>query len=164
MNQQEDAREPKLLAEDSDSSDLMKQLSEQCVASADLQRVDEEVQGLEQEDKARISAARSHFYGLNERFEQLLKFKPLARVRLSQTELDLAAAQGVFAALRVEERVLSLADRLEALEERLDLKDYFEIKRPTVVFFSVENSRAFVNRIDLLSDALSRAPVKAVDP
>jgi hypothetical protein len=39
-------------------------------------------QSLEKEDKQRISNVRTQFYSLNEKFEKLLKFKPLLKIHL----------------------------------------------------------------------------------
>lgn len=149
----------------SQSSDQIKQspsLGESL--PSDLQKVDEEVQNLEKEDKQRLGAVRSLFYALNERFEQLLRFKVFSRLRLFQTELNMAATYRVFDAFRVEERVHSMEEQLKELQAVLDLKDYFEIKRPTVVYFHEQNGHVHVSRIDLLSDALSNAQVKVVNP
>ena len=51
---------------------------------------------LEKEDKKRIMATRSMFYSLNEKFEQLLKFKPIRKLQLWQVEVNLAAAYTMF--------------------------------------------------------------------
>lgn len=64
---------------------------------------------LEKEDKKRILAARSRFYSLNEKFEQLLQFKPIRKLTMWQVEIDLTAAYQVFSAFSVQERVESLA-------------------------------------------------------
>ena len=36
----------------------------------------------------------------------------------------------------IEDRILSCEDKIRILELELDLKDYYDIKRPTVVFFN----------------------------
>ncbi len=38
--------------------------------------------------------------------------------------------------LVIEDRIYSFEDKIRQMELELDLKDYCEIKRPTVVFFS----------------------------
>ena len=38
--------------------------------------------------------------------------------------------------LVIEDRIYSFEDKIRQMELDLDLKDYYEIKRPTVVFFS----------------------------
>ena len=43
-------------------------------------------------------------------------------------------------------------DQIKQLEIQLDLKDYYDIKRPTVVFFSFVNKQLKVTRYDLLSE------------
>jgi hypothetical protein len=37
--------------------------------------------------------------------------------------------------LRIDDRIHSYEDKIRKLELELDLKDYYDIKRPTVVFF-----------------------------
>jgi hypothetical protein len=44
-----------------------------------------DVQKLETEDRTRLNQVRSVFYQLNERFEQLLKFKPVRSVKIYKT-------------------------------------------------------------------------------
>lgn len=72
---------------------------------------------------------------MNERFEQLLKFKPIRKLSLWQTEIDLQAAYSIFQTVKLEERGQSLNEQIKQLENVLDLRDYYDIKRPTVVFF-----------------------------
>jgi hypothetical protein len=43
-----------------------------------------------------VATVRTAFYQLNERFEQLLKFKPIRKLSLWQTEMDLQQAYAVF--------------------------------------------------------------------
>ena len=43
-------------------------------------------------------------------------------------------------------------EQIKQLEIQLDLKDYYDIKRPTVVFFSLVNKQLKVARFDLLSE------------
>lgn len=52
------------------------------VQASNIQKVDVEVQNLEKEDKIRVNGVRTQFYALNERFEQLLRFKPLTKLHL----------------------------------------------------------------------------------
>lgn len=88
------------------------------------------------EDRKRVNAVRTQFYALNEQFERMLNFKPISRIQLWTLEFDVAATYQVFASIRMEERTYSLQDQIKQLEDQLDLKDYYDIKRPTVVFFS----------------------------
>jgi hypothetical protein len=94
------------------------------------------VQQREKEDRARLNSIRTLFYQLNERFEQLLKFKPIRKVNIWSTEMNLEAAYSMLGAFKLEEVTESFEDQVKAMEQQLDLKDYYDIKRPTVVFFS----------------------------
>jgi hypothetical protein len=47
------------------------------------------------------------------------------------------------------------------MELELDLKDYYEIKRPTVVFFNAQSSQQLnVTRYDILSDTYVASEIK----
>ena len=45
------------------------------------------------------------------------------------------AAYYVFQSLSIEERVESLTAQIKQIEDELDLRDYYDIKRPTIVQF-----------------------------
>lgn len=66
------------------------------------------VQRREKEDRDRLNGVRSLFYTLNERFEQLLKFKPIRSVNLWSTEMNVEAAYGMMGAFKLEENAESL--------------------------------------------------------
>lgn len=55
-------------------------------------------------------------------------------------------------------------DQIQQLEVQLDLKDYYDIKRPTVAYFNYQNKQLKVTRIDLLSDVVDHSLVKVVNP
>jgi predicted enzyme involved in methoxymalonyl-ACP biosynthesis len=109
-------------------------------------------QSLEKEDKQRISNVRTQFYSLNEKFEKLLKFKPLLKIHLMQTEMHMPASYNIFQSFKLEEKIHSMDEYIRQLEVQLDLKDYYDIKRPTVVQFTMINNSLKVTRYDLLSD------------
>lgn len=50
--------------------------------------------------------------------------------------MDTDAAYEMLKAFKVSEAVESLDEQVKQLESNLDLKDYYDIKRPTVVFFT----------------------------
>ncbi len=54
------------------------------------------MQNLEKEDKIRVNGVRTSFYVINERFEQLLRFKPITKLHLWQTELNLVSSYNIF--------------------------------------------------------------------
>jgi reverse gyrase len=95
-----------LLEVDSDScsmksdSDQIKQTTplDSCLSEnvTTIQKVDVEVQNLEKEDKIRVNTVRTSFYAINERFEQLLKFKPISKLHLWETELNLISSYNIF--------------------------------------------------------------------
>ena len=64
----------------------------------------------------------------------------------------------------IEDRIHSCEDKIRILELELDLKDYYDIKRPTVVFFSNVSSNSHqlnVTRYDILSDTYLSSEIKA---
>lgn len=66
--------------------------------------------------------------------------------------------------MAIEDRIHSCEDKIRILELELDLKDYYDIKRPTVVFFSnvCSNSHQLnVTRYDILSDTYLSSEIKA---
>jgi hypothetical protein len=65
-------------------------------------------QSLEKEDKQRISNVRTQFYSLNEKFEKLLKFKPLLKIHLMQTEMHMPASYNIFQSFKLEEKIHSM--------------------------------------------------------
>ena len=149
-----------LLEVDSDSSS---QKSSECQKGCDnsaearlgvssIKKIDDEGSSLEKEDKVRVNTVRTQFYALNERFEQLLKFKPIRKLHLWQTEMNMPASYNIFSSFKIEEKIYSMDEQIKQLEIQLDLKDYYDIKRPTVVFFSMANRQLKVTRFDLLSE------------
>lgn len=65
---------------------------------------------LEKEDKKRVNVIRTDFYQLNEKFEQLLKFKPLKQLQLWTLEYNLMASYHIFHSLKLEEKVHSMSE------------------------------------------------------
>lgn len=124
---------------------------------------DEASTWLEKEDKKRVSIIRTKFYSLNEKFEQLLKFKPIRKLQLWSVEINLPATYNIFLALKIEDRVHCMSEHVRQLESQLDLKDYYDIKRPTVVFFNQMNKQVRVARYDILSEAYSESMVKSAN-
>lgn len=50
--------------------------------------------------------------------------------------MNVDAAYSMMKAFKVVDVTESLEDKVHALEQQLDLKDYYDIKRPNVVFFT----------------------------
>ncbi|CDW71274.1 kelch motif family protein [Stylonychia lemnae] len=123
-----------------------------------------EVESLEKEDKIRVNQVRTQFYSINERFEQLLKFKSVSKIQLWQTELNLNQTYNIFATFKLEEKFYSTEDKIKELEAQMDLKDYYDIKRPIVVFFYQQNKQLRATKIDLLCDQVTQTNVKLVNP
>lgn len=127
-----------------------------------IKRADEEeaeelscsVQLREKEDRSRLATVRTQFYNLNERFEHLLKFKPIRKINLWSVEMNIEAAQAVTETFRLSEEAESLDEQVKTLENQLDLRDYYDIKRPCAVFFSQskESTSVTVSRFDLLCE------------
>jgi len=127
-----------------------------------IKRADEEeaeeiscsVQMREKEDRSRLAGVRTLFYSLNERFEHLLKFKPIRKVNLWSVEMNVEVAQGVMDTFRLSEETESLDEQVKTLEHQLDLRDYYDIKRPCAVFFSQSkaSTTVTVSRFDLLCE------------
>ena len=86
-------------------------------------------------DKLILQDIRSEFYRYNSLFEQVLKFKPIRKVHMSRVEVCLEQSYESLQSIRVDEDLLSFDERIKDLEMELDLKEYYEIKRPTIVFF-----------------------------
>ena len=118
----------------------------------EMEEVSTNVQQREKEDRARLNSVRTLFYQLNERFEQLLKYKPISQVNVWEAEMNLEAAHLMLSAFSVSERPESLTDQVKDLELQLDLKEYHDIKRPTVVFFTHSAKTLSVCRFDLLCE------------
>ena len=47
--------------------------------------------------------------------------------------MHMPAAYKIFESFKVEEKIHSMDEQIKQLEAQLDLKDYYDIKRPTVV-------------------------------
>lgn len=120
-----------------------------------------DVQKLEAEDRTRLNQVRSVFYHLNERFEQLLKFKPVRSVKSYKTSMNLDAAYEMMNAFKIDEETESFEEHIKSFEQQLDLKDYYDIKRPIALFFtqssSQKTSTLTVSRFDLLCEKGSGA-------
>lgn len=110
---------------------------------------------LEDLDKLLLQNVRSEFYKFNTQFEQILKFKPIRKITLYDIVIDLQISYSSLKSLRIDDRLFSCEDKIRMLELELDLKDYYDIKRPTIVFFSnpYYNSQSLnVTRYDILSE------------
>jgi hypothetical protein len=68
---------------------------------------------LEKQDKIRVNQSRTAFYQLNEKFEQLLQFKPIRKVHLWRTEMDMQATYNIFKAFKIEEIVESMEEKIK---------------------------------------------------
>lgn len=91
-----------LLEVDSDTSS-QKSLSDDkmtppCLTGgvSNIKKTEDEGASLEKEDKLKVNAVRTQFYALNERFEQLLKFKPIRKLHLWHTEMNLESTYNIF--------------------------------------------------------------------
>lgn len=65
---------------------------------------------LEKEDMKKVNNVRTKFYALNEKFEHLLKFKPIKKLQLWHVEFNLASSYHIFQSLKIEEKFYSMAD------------------------------------------------------
>lgn len=74
--------------------------------------------------------------------------------------MNLASAYYIFQTIKLEEKIKPLNDHLKELETQLDLRDYYDIKRPTVVFFQRKNKQIRVKRYDILSGGIHEGIVK----
>ena len=64
-----------------------------------------------------------------------MKFKAIRRIQLSSVDINIEKSYQSLQSLRIDDRIHSYEDKIRKLELELDLKDYYDIKRPTVVFF-----------------------------
>jgi hypothetical protein len=118
---------------------------------------------IEHLDKLLLQGCRSEFYQFNNDFEQILKFKPIHKVHMSTIDINLEISYQSLQSLAIENRIYSMEDRISQMELELDLKDYYEIKRPTVVFFSNKSQSSQqlnVTRYDILSDTYMSSDIK----
>lgn len=58
---------------------------------------------------------------------------------MSTIDVNLETSYKSLSSLSIEDRIYSFEDKIRQMELELDLKDYYEIKRPTVVFFSAQS-------------------------
>eukprot|EP00347_Sterkiella_histriomuscorum_P014492 403360670 len=131
----------------------------------ELQKVDVgEIESLEQEDKTRVNQVRNQFYSINQKFEQLLKFKSIQKINLWQTELNLEQTYNVFSTFKINEVQQSFEDEVRDFEAQLDLKDYYDVQRPQVVYLSYQNKQLKATKIDILSDTHLQSSVKLINP
>lgn len=54
---------------------------------------------------------------------------------MSTIDINLDISYQFLQSLRLDDRIVSKEDNIRQMELELDLKDYYDIKRPTVVFF-----------------------------
>lgn len=68
--------------------------------------------------------------------------------------MNVEAAQSLVDVFQLREEQESLDEQVKLLENQLDLKDYYDIKRPCAVFFSQHKSATTVtiSRFDLLCE------------
>jgi hypothetical protein len=50
---------------------------------------------------------------LNEKFEKLLKFKPLLKIHLMQTEMHMPASYNIFQSFKVEDKIHSMDEQIK---------------------------------------------------
>jgi len=50
--------------------------------------------------------------------------------------MNVDAAYEMFGAFKIEESTESFEDQIKTFEQQLDLKDYYDIKRPLALFFT----------------------------
>ncbi len=50
--------------------------------------------------------------------------------------MNIDAAQSMMGAFKIDEEVESFEDQIKVFEQQLDLKDYYDIKRPIALFFT----------------------------
>lgn len=81
---------------DSDSCSSSQKSEPLASTTTNIKKIEIGSQSLEKEDKQRVNTVRTQFYALNEKFEQLLKFKPLLKVHLMQTEMHMPASYNIF--------------------------------------------------------------------
>ena len=116
---------------------------------------------IEHFDKLLLQNCRTEFYKFNNDFEQVLKFKPIHKIHMSTIDVNLDISYKSLQSLSIEDRIYSFEDKIRQMELELDLKDYYEIKRPTVVFFSTQSSQQLnVTRYDILSDTYMASEIK----
>jgi len=82
----------------------------------EVEEVNSSVQKREKEDMERFNSVRNVFYKLNERFDQLLKFKPIRSVNIWSTDMNLESAYEMFASFKLEEMTESFEDKVKLLE------------------------------------------------
>lgn len=82
----------------------------------DAEEVSCSVQQREKEDRTRLNSVRTLFYQLNERFEQLLKFKPIRSVNTWAAEMNIEAAYSMLGTFRMEEVNESFEEQIKAME------------------------------------------------
>ena len=58
---------------------------------------------------------------------------------MSSIDINIENTYQSLQSLRIDDRIHSYEDKIRKLELELDLKDYYDIKRPTVVFFANPN-------------------------
>ena len=118
-------------------------------------------------DKLILQDIRTEFYRHNSLFEQVLKFKPVRRVHLTKVDVSLEQSYLMTQLIRVDEEQLSYDERIRSLELELDLKEYYDIKRPTIVFFSAPKKYQeaqnwlTVTRYDILSETSMQTEIRS---
>jgi len=58
----------------------------------------------------------------------------------------------VLNSLRLEEKEEVLSEEIKQMEEEIDMREYYEIKRPTVVFFEGDQEGVKAKRYDVISE------------
>lgn len=81
---------------------------------------------------------RAQFYLLNEKFEGFLNLRPIKSINLQEVEFEKESVLRVLNSLRLEEKEEVLSEEIKQMEEEIDMREYYEIKRPTVVFFEAD--------------------------
>ena len=75
---------------------------------------------------------------LNEKFEGFLNLRPIKSINLQEVEFEKESVLRVLNSLRLEEKEEVLSEEIKQMEEEIDMREYYEIKRPTVVFFEAD--------------------------
>lgn len=96
-----------------------------------------------------------------------MKFKPIRKVNLSKVELNLEKSYEAMTGINIDQSLLSFDTKIREMEQELDLKDYYDIKRPTIVYFSKRRNKLsnkdeqglIVSRYDILSEKMMESEI-----
>ena len=77
--------------------------------------------------------------------------------------MNLDSSYNIFSAIKLEEKVEPLNEQMKELEILLDLREYYDIKRPTVVFFRRNSKQIRVKKFDIMSGGIHESIVKPIN-